>query len=333
MHYGQWRRGRLPDAPGSAARERCSVASCNRPSERTQEGVRYCGMHRARARRGQPLDPPPKPTTCAVTGCEKDVGAKGYCAMHYARSRKNLSLDAPARTSPYAGQHCKIDGCTRPAKARQMCDVHYGRSIKGRPMDAPIREVGLHTVCTVDGCDRPHAYKRLCKFHGQRQRHGIPLDQTRKAPTGVRRVLEDGYVSVYHPNHPNATSEGRILEHRFVMAEHLGRPLAPTETVHHRDGDRENNDLSNLELWSRAQPAGQRVEDLLPYWVAQIRLYAPQLLAAGVDITGSRARPRVVLRPRGGGRPERVDLRATARSARHGRGQGAARGASRRGGA
>jgi hypothetical protein len=32
------------------------------------------------------------------------------------------------------------------------------------------------------------------------------------------------------------------------MAEHLGRPLAKSETVHHKDGDHGNNDIDNLQL-------------------------------------------------------------------------------------
>ncbi len=43
---------------------------------------------------------------------------------------------------------------------------------------------------------------------------------------------------------------GYVFEHRLVMARSLGRPLAPKETVHHIDGDRQHNDLSNLQLRS-----------------------------------------------------------------------------------
>jgi hypothetical protein len=39
-----------------------------------------------------------------------------------------------------------------------------------------------------------------------------------------------------------------IREHRYVMAQSLGRTLEPWEVVHHRDGNPLNNDLSNLEL-------------------------------------------------------------------------------------
>jgi len=62
-----------------------------------------------------------------------------------------------------------------------------------------------------------------------------------------------GYVMVLletdHPFHDTmANDAGYVLEHRLVMAEFLGRPLTPTETVHHIDGDRSNNTLSNLQL-------------------------------------------------------------------------------------
>jgi hypothetical protein len=39
-----------------------------------------------------------------------------------------------------------------------------------------------------------------------------------------------------------------VLEHRFVMANYLGRELLDTEVVHHIDGDITNNDVENLEL-------------------------------------------------------------------------------------
>jgi transposase len=41
---------------------------------------------------------------------------------------------------------------------------------------------------------------------------------------------------------------GYALEHRIVMARKLGRPLRDDETVHHIDGNRQNNDPSNLQL-------------------------------------------------------------------------------------
>jgi DNA-directed RNA polymerase subunit M/transcription elongation factor TFIIS len=54
----------------------------------------------------------------------------------------------------------------------------------------------------------------------------------------------DGYVRLYF-------SDGRVqLEHRYIMEQHLGRSLAKDEYVHHKDANKQNNALENLEVLS-----------------------------------------------------------------------------------
>jgi len=61
-----------------------------------------------------------------------------------------------------------------------------------------------------------------------------------------------GYMRVWidqaDPLASMRNNTGHVLEHRLVMARALGRPLLPTETVHHVDGIRSHNELKNLQL-------------------------------------------------------------------------------------
>lgn len=46
-----------------------------------------------------------------------------------------------------------------------------------------------------------------------------------------------------------------MLEHRWLVEQQLGRVLAPDEHVHHKDGNRQNNALANLEVLSPSEHA------------------------------------------------------------------------------
>lgn len=75
-----------------------------------------------------------------------------------------------------------------------------------------------------------------------------------------------GYVLIHAPEHPHANSNGYVPEHRLVMEKHIGRALHNFEVVHHRDGDKANNELSNLELMTRGGHSvhHNRRPDLVP---------------------------------------------------------------------
>lgn len=88
-----------------------------------------------------------------------------------------------------------------------------------------------------------------------------------RAPNGVSFPNSQGYQRV--------TRDGRtVYEHRHAMEQHLGRPLEVHESVHHKNGIRDDNRIENLELWSKSQPCGQRVEDKLAWCADFMREYS-----------------------------------------------------------
>lgn len=180
--------------------------------------------------------------------------------------------------------HCDVEGCDRGFYARGYCNMHYLRSRRGAAMIAePLKTRRLDDVCSVDGCEKRPRVRNMCDLHYRRwSLRDDPADvggpRRQRKRRVFRRKNSDGYVELWEPDHPNAFKSGWVLEHRKVMADAVGRALVPGETVHHRNGIKDDNDLGNLELWL-THPPGQRVEDLLEWAREIVERYDGQLFA------------------------------------------------------
>lgn len=76
-----------------------------------------------------------------------------------------------------------------------------------------------------------------------------------------RRAKSTGYYVVRVPEHPRAWSTGYVYEHILVVEAAVQRLLRPGEVVHHRNHDKFDNALGNLELLtSSAHTAAHNVE-------------------------------------------------------------------------
>ncbi|HVM19088.1 MAG TPA: HNH endonuclease signature motif containing protein [Egibacteraceae bacterium] len=133
---------------------------------------------------------------------------------------------------------------------------------------------------------RPTHAKGYCRTHHDRAVVNGPIEGA--SPIRVATGggwLSHGYWYVPVPADLRHLTGGdtQIAEHRLVMARHLQRPLYPGEVVHHINGDRLDNRLENLELWSTTQPKGQRVEDKVDYAIEILRRYRPAALAPGMQ--------------------------------------------------
>lgn len=135
----------------------------------------------------------------------------------------------------------------------------------------------MFDTCQIYDCDKKHCAKGMCQMHYRRNK--LYKNPNVKMNTGIQKD-RDGYVLIRHiPGNGNA---GKYkYEHRLVMEQMIGRELLPIENVHHKNGVRNDNRPENLELWSRRQPPGQRVEDKVEYAIEILKLYAPDLLKEG----------------------------------------------------
>ena len=187
---------------------------------------------------------------------------------------------------------CTIDGCEGRQQAKGLCGKHMDRFRKyGSLSPQGLQERMLRPAdgqCTIEGCDRDYYVRGLCTLHyNRKQRTGDvgPVKPVIK-PDGTGSITVQGYRRI-------KTETGAwLLVHRKVMSEIIGRPLKRGEYVHHKDGDRENNDPSNLELWSKSQPPGQRVSDKVSAAIALLREHSelPEardyLFKMGGDMSG-----------------------------------------------
>ena len=128
-----------------------------------------------------------------------------------------------------------------PEKIKQICDMFK----EGKTVTEIAKYFG-------------NTHSRICKVLNSRGLRSRKPNINR--PDG-KIVMKEGYLGIRIPDDDPLvcmrTNRGEVLEHRYVMAKSIGRPLTKDETVHHKNGNREDNRLENLQLMKSRHGKGQ----------------------------------------------------------------------------
>lgn len=193
--------------------------------------------------------------------CRKEYNKLYHKNTVFERKIKREKLDKENK------MYCCETSCNRKTYGTSLfCKKHYEKNWRdGKIIKKP--------KCSIVGCDRSsYGRKDLCNSHYQRLLKGNndagPIRSIAKRGSGY--INKNGYRVI-------TRNTRQILEHRAIMAEYLGRELLECETVHHINGNRLDNKISNLELWTTVHPYGQRVSDKLAWAKEIIDFYGPIL--------------------------------------------------------
>jgi len=128
---------------------------------------------------------------------------------------------------------CKFSRKRRKPMPQEMRDA-IGRAHKGEKLsEEQRRQISERNSCNYNGLNG----------YGHTKRHNR------------------GYILAYAPKHPHAHADGYVMLHTVIMERAIGRYLKDNEVVHHKNHDRTDNRLENLELMDKHEHSSKHMKE------------------------------------------------------------------------
>lgn len=184
--------------------------------------------------------------------------------------------------------HTKSCGCLNreirvSTRLVDLLGQRFGQLLVVRRVDGERRKRG-YWFCQCDCGNTAEVYGTSLR-NGSTKSCGCLNDKKRRERKGENhpswkggRLVRGGYILVKNHEHCRSDKKGYVLEHLLVMEQHLGRPVDEDESVHHKNGIKDDNRIENLELRTHYHPEGQTVEEMVKFCINYLRRYNPEVL-------------------------------------------------------
>lgn len=230
----------------------------------SEKGRKYCSRGcKGRANGSKPATADSRtPVHFTCEDCGGDfIMMKSYLTAY----RKKFGCDPR-----YCSMKCSVSGRRKAADERNRFTCQHCGKNEIRDRSSGKRIYREQKYCS-----------QVCKVEALKK-----TAQVRFEAGGYKKhVKRNGYIWVTIPMLSRNGGPRSVMEHRYVMSQHIGRDLLPEETVHHINGVRSDNQIENLELFNSRHGPGQRVVDKVTFAIEVLKQYPEFARRAGYELT------------------------------------------------